>query len=322
MLNTAFRYFLAVVEAGSLTGAAWSLHVAPSAVSRMVRKLEEEYGVPLFERHGRGMVMTEAGEILAHSAKRGQLEAEHARMDILDLRKTGTRLIRISANQAFGMDLLPDLMAQYQNTEADVSFELTLTRATDIHKRVQDGEDDIGIAYGIRPAVDVNLQYSRRMKIVALVKESHPLTRLGSVSLKDISPFPVGQMSQGTTLRAMVELCCMQESVTLSTAFVSNNVTALHNFCLGRENAVIFSGELSAASVLKQGKLVALPIIDPLLHQRHLQIITMKGRELPNSTKKFLNLIIEHIRQSTCIANPKAPQLVLPHLPELAPVSP
>src|SRR5690606_31383942 len=165
---------------------------------------------------------TEAGEILAHTARRSQLEAEHARMDILDLRKTGTRLIRISANQAFGMEFLPDLMAQYQNTEADVSFDLTLLRATEIHKRVHDGEDDIGLYYGLSPAIDVNLQYSRRMRIVALVKEGHPLAALGSVSLKEISPFPVGQMSQGTTLRAMVDLCCMQENLTLSTTFVSN----------------------------------------------------------------------------------------------------
>ncbi|MFC4276228.1 LysR family transcriptional regulator [Achromobacter aloeverae] len=297
MLNTAFRYFLEVVNAGSLTGAALRLHVAPSAVSRMIRKIEDEYDIALFERHGRGMVLTEAGEILATSAKRSQLEAELARTDIGDLRKVGQRLIRISANQAFGMELLPTLMARFQNATPEVTFNLTLLRASEIHRRVQDGEDDIGLYYSLKPAVDVNLQYTRRMRVLALVKQGHPLTARDSVSLKDIASYPVGHMSQGTTIRAIVDLCCMQKNVALTTAFVSNNVTALQNFCLVRENAVVFFGELTATSVLKHHGLVALPIADAQLHQRHLQIITMEGRELPVSARRFLAMIIQHIEE-------------------------
>lgn len=299
MLNTAFRYFLEVVNAGSLTAAGLRLHVAPSAVSRMIRKLEEEYGVELFERHGRGMVLTEAGEILAASARRSQLEAEHARMDIVDLRKIGKRLIRISANQAFGMELLPQLIAHYQKSEPDVSFNLTLLRASEIHRRIQDGEDDIGLYYSLRPAVGVNLQYSRRMRVLALVQPGHPLASKSSISLKDIEPYPVGQMSLGTTVRTIVDLCCMQESVALSSVFISNNVTALQTFCQERDDAVVFFGELTATSIIKQGKLIALQINEPQLHQRHLQIITMQGRELPNSARRFLELTIAHIEQSS-----------------------
>ncbi|ALM82756.1 LysR family transcriptional regulator [Bordetella sp. N] len=297
MLSTAFRYFLEVVEAGSLTGAALRLHVAPSAVSRMIRKLEDEYDTALFERHGRGMVLTEAGEILATSAKRSQLEAEHARTDITDLRKVGKRLIRISANQAFGMELLPTLMAHFQNAMPEVTFNLTLLRATEIHRRIQDGEDDIGFYYSLKPAEGVNLQYSRRMRVLALVKDGHPLVGKAPVSLEDISAYPIGQMSAGTTIRAIVDLSSMQKNVALTTAFVSNNVTSLQNFCLVRENAVVFFGELTATSVLKQHGLVALPISDAELHQRHLQIITMEGRELPLSARRFLDMTIRHIEE-------------------------
>lgn len=299
MLNTAFRYFLEVVNAGSLTAAGLRLHVAPSAVSRMIRKLEEEYGVDLFERHGRGMVLTEAGEILATSARRSQLEAEHARMDIFDLRKIGKRLIRISANQAFGIELLPNLIARYQKSEPDVTFNLTLLRASEIHRRIQDGEDDIGFYYSLRPAVDVNLRYSRRMRVLALVRPDHPLAGRPAISLKDVEPYPVGQMSLGTTVRTIVDLCCMQENVALSSTFISNNVTSLQNFCLEREDAVVFFGELTATSVVKTSKLVALQINEPQLHQRHLQIITMEGRELPNSARRFLEMTVEHIEQSS-----------------------
>jgi len=298
MLNTAFRYFLEVVNAGSLTAAGLRLHVAPSAVSRMIRKLEDEYGIALFERHGRGMVLTEAGEILAASARRSQLEAEHARMDLVELRKIGKRLIRISSNQAFGLELLPNLIARYQKTEPEVSFHLTLLRASEIQRRVQDGEDDIGLYYSLTPSVGVRLQYSRRMRVMALVRADHPLARRQTISLRDIAPYPVGQMSAGTTVRTIVDLCCMQENVTLSSVFISNNVTSLQNFCLERQHAVVFFGELTATSVIKHCGLIILQISEPQLHQRHLQIITMQGRELPNSAKRFLEQTIEHIEQS------------------------
>ena len=61
----ASRYFLEVVRTGSVTEAAHRLHVAPSAVSRQVAKLEESLGCNLFDRQARGMALTEAGQQLA-----------------------------------------------------------------------------------------------------------------------------------------------------------------------------------------------------------------------------------------------------------------
>jgi len=298
MLNTAFKYFLEVVNTGSLTVAAQRLHVAPSAVSRMIRKLEDEYEIALFERHGRGMVLTEGGEILATSARRSQLEAERARLDISDLRKVGKRVIRISANQAFGMELLPYLICRYQAIDPAVTFQLDLQRASEIHRRVRDGEDDLGLYYSLTPAAGVHLQYSRRMQILALMQAGHPLAGRPCVSLRDAAPYPVGLMSHGTTVRTIVDLCCMQESLELTPVFVSNNVTALQNFCAERADAIVFFGELTATSITKHSRLIALPISNPELHQRHLQIVTMQGRELPNSVKKFLDLVIGHVEQS------------------------
>src|SRR5690606_8255821 len=107
MLNTALKYFLAVVNAGSLTVAAQKLHVAPSAVSRMVKKLEDQHQTLLFDRHARGMVLTEAGELLAAYARRAYLESERAHAEIRDLSYIGQKLIKLSANQAFGRELLP-----------------------------------------------------------------------------------------------------------------------------------------------------------------------------------------------------------------------
>ena len=63
MTVSPLRYFDEVTRQGSIRIAAERLHVAPSAISRHIRNLEDEIGMPLFERHARGVILTAAGEI-------------------------------------------------------------------------------------------------------------------------------------------------------------------------------------------------------------------------------------------------------------------
>ena len=62
--STAIRYFREVTESGSIKQAAAALRIAPSAISRQVQALEEELAVKLFERGARGMMLTDAGQLL------------------------------------------------------------------------------------------------------------------------------------------------------------------------------------------------------------------------------------------------------------------
>ncbi len=63
------RVFHAVAEAGSFTHAGELLNLSQSAVSRQISALEESLSVPLFHRHARGLILTEQGELLFHTAR-------------------------------------------------------------------------------------------------------------------------------------------------------------------------------------------------------------------------------------------------------------
>ena len=73
------RTLIHVAELGSLSKAADRLHIAQPALSRQVRLLEEELGVRLFARHGRGMVLTEQGQEILKHATRVMTELEEIR---------------------------------------------------------------------------------------------------------------------------------------------------------------------------------------------------------------------------------------------------
>ena len=83
------RYFATVARHGSIREAAEELNVAQSALSRQIQKLEQDFGVPLFQRHARGVELTSAGEIFLR----------HAR--VLSIRHDGQDSIPVATN-SFG----------------------------------------------------------------------------------------------------------------------------------------------------------------------------------------------------------------------------
>lgn len=69
MQFSALRYFLETARLGSIRRAAEVLHVAPSAVSRQIALLEQNFGAPLFERHATGVRLTTAGQVFSRQAR-------------------------------------------------------------------------------------------------------------------------------------------------------------------------------------------------------------------------------------------------------------
>ncbi|MBB5214369.1 LysR family transcriptional regulator [Parapusillimonas granuli] len=294
MLNTALKYFLEVVNTGSLTEAAHKLHVAPSAISRMIRKLEDQHRTHLFERHARGMLLTEAGELLAEYARRTHLEAERMRTEISELTQLGQKLIKVSTNEAFGTELLPSVMSEFIKEEPMVRFQLNALQSAEINSRVRKGEDDLGLSYNLSPPQGVRVQYARRMPLFAIMRVDHPLAARKAMRLRDIGSLPVVMMGPGSTLRFIVDLCCMHEKVSLNVVLVCNHQAAIHNFCLGT-GAIGFSGDRTLMGSVRRGELVAVPIVDELSPQRTLHIQTFEGRVLPSSVERFMQAVIRRI---------------------------
>jgi DNA-binding transcriptional LysR family regulator len=99
--------FATIVSAGSLGRAAETLHVTQPALSRAIRRLEEQVGAPLFERHSRGMHLTAVGEALLPHAILLQREAEQAREEIDAMRGLARGTIRVGAVGSIASLVLP-----------------------------------------------------------------------------------------------------------------------------------------------------------------------------------------------------------------------
>ncbi|MFD0487782.1 LysR family transcriptional regulator [Saccharopolyspora spinosporotrichia] len=113
-MPTSLRYFLEVARTGSISEASERLHVATSAISRQITKLEQEVGAPLFERQPRGMVLSEAGEILAAYARRSALEAEQVLADVHGVEALHRSTVKLASSEGFARDFLPAAITTFR----------------------------------------------------------------------------------------------------------------------------------------------------------------------------------------------------------------
>ncbi|VVD98662.1 LysR family transcriptional regulator [Pandoraea iniqua] len=148
----ALRTFLATQQLGSLNRAAERIGRSQSAVSQQMRKLEEQVGMPLFRRLGRGLALTESGELVLSYAHR-----------ILDLNDEVVRAVRgasIEGVVRFGLpgdfaeSWLPKALGQFKKTHPGVRVEVAVERNGALLERLDRGELDLVLAMGYERRAD------------------------------------------------------------------------------------------------------------------------------------------------------------------------
>lgn len=116
--------FLAVAEQGNITRAADTLNISQPALTKSMQKLEDYYGVKLFERVPSGVELTRFGEILLSHVKVMDNEHRHAVARIKELRDGRTGGLRIGAGPVWLVSILPPLIAEFQQHYPNVSISL------------------------------------------------------------------------------------------------------------------------------------------------------------------------------------------------------
>ena len=121
---TLVRSFLAVLDAGSLMGAARQLGAQQPTLSRHVAELEAQLGAPLFERTGRGVVPTAAALAIADAARQMEMGADSLARTLTRQRETTSGTVRITTSEVAANYLLPPVLAQLQQAEPGIQIEL------------------------------------------------------------------------------------------------------------------------------------------------------------------------------------------------------
>jgi DNA-binding transcriptional LysR family regulator len=120
------RIFHAAADAGSFTHAGEKLEMSQSAVSRQVSALETDLGVPLFHRHARGLILTEQGELLFHTAREVLLKLDTVRSRLVETKEKPSGSLRVTTTVGLGSSWLTARIHEFVELFPDVQLELIL----------------------------------------------------------------------------------------------------------------------------------------------------------------------------------------------------
>jgi len=294
--STALRYFLTVVDTGSVNGAAARLNVVSSAVSRQIAGLEQRLQNQLFERHPKGMRVTEVGRILADHARRVEADAARTYAEIGGQNGRFTQTVKVAGAHGFAAQALPRKFAAFQAEHPSVRFNLTILDAGLVTERVRSAQADIGFTYSHAAEKDIAVIVAGPAEIVAVMRPGHPLAGVGVLPstsplvLTQLSAYPLALPEGGSALRRVLDMASSLYNTTLSPAFTSNHPEAVYNYLL-TGNAVTLCARLSAAEHLDSGRLVCRPVDDALLNGGQIQVQTHVSRPLPDAAQRFLRFI-------------------------------
>src|SRR5262249_47002085 len=121
------KVFHAAAEAGSFTHAGEQLGLSQSAVSRQVSALEAELNVSLFHRHARGLILTEQGEVLHHTAHEVFMKLEAARAKLTDSRERPNGELTVTTTPGIGVHWLTPRLGEFLDLYPDIPVTLIMT---------------------------------------------------------------------------------------------------------------------------------------------------------------------------------------------------
>ena len=251
------RTFLEVARTRSFTRAAAQLFYAQSSVTAQVQSLEKDLGLPLFNRLGRQVELTEAGRQFMTHAERLICTAEQARLSVQkDGRIVGPLVV--SAAESLLTYRMPELLQTFQATYPDVQLTLhaDATCAT-----TAAGEPGVDLALSIDEPIEAPqllVHKLRKERMLAVVAAGHPLAKKCCVTATELTGQQILLTDRMCSYRALFERTLGHEGGRVERQLEFASVEALKQCAIARMGVAVLP-ELVVTAELQRGALVALP---------------------------------------------------------------
>lgn len=207
--------FHLVARSGSISKGAELALLAVGAASKRITDLEAAMGVPLLERHSRGVKLTAAGEALHRHAQRILADVDQLQADLSDHAQGLIGVVRLWANTSAVTQFLPSDLATFAAAQPGIRIELHEADSHEAVLAVLDGRADLGIFAERTPELGLHTQPYRQDQLVLVVPAGHPLARKRQVRFEDAAAYDFVSLSQATSLAQRLQLESRRHGIAL-----------------------------------------------------------------------------------------------------------
>lgn len=255
--------FVLVARTGSFSRAAMRLRLAQSSLSKRVQRLETTFGVPLFQRHGRGVSLTEAGSILLQRADRLMCEVESLQADVRSTHSEPVGTVRIAMPPATSEVLGPRIYSACRDRLPQVVLHMRENTSDNIHDWIAAAEVDLALQYNPEESADFIVQPLLAEPLFLIAPVGGPVDYPDKVGFDDLARLPLILPRATHSIRVLVERLCANSAVRLRVVSESDSIRATKGIVEAGHGCTIFSRG-AVAEELAQGRLRAIAFRSPL----------------------------------------------------------
>ena len=279
------QVFISVADTGSFTAAGEQLFLTQPAISKRIAQLEEQLGARLFDRIGRQIHLTEAGQALLPRARAVLREMEDISRSITNLSGRVAGKLRIGTSHHIGLHRLPPILRQFSRQYPDVQLDIHFIDSEEAWEGVLHGDLELGVVT-LPPQPDPRVQQTVIWNdpLVFMAAPEHPLAQEKKVSLEMLTRYSAILPSPVTFTRRIVEQLFREQDLTLDISMSTNYLETIHMMV-----AIGLGWSVLPASMLDdQVKVLAVPGVSI---RRELGVVTHPSRSPSNAARCFTDLL-------------------------------
>lgn len=300
------RFLIQVAEAGSFSKAATRLNLAQPALSRQIRLLEEDLGVPLFRRDGRGVEPTAAGRELVERATSLFSDLYEMRQAVMAYRDKVEGHVTIGMMPLLGSHVVPGLLLETRERHPNVKVDFMIGMSHAIHEWAISGRIDFGVvstavegsAYLVSDTIAAD-----RLHLVTSATSAEPPSE-GSVTLAESLAQPLVIPTKSNGIRAVIDRYALAGRLTISPILEVDSIEIIKRLIRTGIGRTILPG-FSIAEEVATGVFRSNPIVEPAL-EYNVAITVPVDRPLSPIAVAVADILRE-VATTALVTNPEPP---------------
>jgi LysR family nitrogen assimilation transcriptional regulator len=220
------HYFLRILELKSFSKAAANLHIAQPALGLQIRKLEEELGVPLLNRHSRGVTPTEAGLILREHAQTVLRQVERTKLALVDFAGPPRGKVAVGVTPTVNMMLAASLVSRCRDEFPRVGLSLVEGMSETLMEWVENDRLDMAFSYNADAARGLVCEplLAEDLLLIGAAKDERRLKK--TVAFGDVAKLPLILPTNRHGLRQIVDEAADRRGIELNIVMEIDSVHA------------------------------------------------------------------------------------------------
>lgn len=286
--------FVQVAEWGSFSRAAEALGLTQPSVTARIQALERDLRETLFDRNGRGVRLTEVGEVFLPHAQRVLKALQDGRDAVQSMQRLELGTLRLGAAPTISTYVLPELLTTFRSRYPGVEVSVRTEYSQQIVQLVLADEVQVGLERTITHP-DVVTVPLYRDEVVLVVAPAHPFAARGRATIAEVSQQPLIMFNRGSSYYTLVYTALRQAGAPVEPAMELDNMEATKKM-VEEGLGIAVLPKVAVEREVAEGALRAIEVEGMTMPQREISVIYRRGRPLSRAARAFIELLEERYK--------------------------